>query len=398
MPKVLGDLFSGAVSALVTLAYAAGYAALIFAGPLADHAADGLWAAAVTAGLAALVVALAGSFPFSIAGPDSNATAVLAVAAAGVAAAGGGVETVLMALALSAAVAGLAMWVLGRAHAGRMVKIIPQFVVGGFLAGTGYLIGEGVIKILTGRGLGPETLGELAAVPGVELVTTAAVAAALLAGTRLTRSPALIPAVIVIASIIFWGWLWLAGMELAAAREKRLLFQPFPAGRLRTPFHLEHSAIRWTAIAVSIPHLLLAVCVTVLTVLVNARAIGMAIEKEEVDFDRELAASGAACVLAGLAGGMIGYLSLTRSLLAKKAGARSRAAPALTGLLCLASVFLAPQVFGYVPRPVLSGILLFLGMSLMVEWLLEGPRRMPFGRYLLVLAIFAGFVWYKWAA
>src|SRR5262249_58963685 len=83
------DLPAGAVAALVTLSYSISYAALIFSGSsLEPFLSSGLHAALIAATVQAMVVALTSSLPFAIAGPDSNATAILAVMAAGLAAAG----------------------------------------------------------------------------------------------------------------------------------------------------------------------------------------------------------------------------------------------------------------------------------------------------------------------
>src|SRR5262249_28669824 len=77
------DVAAGSIAALVTLTYSFSYAALIWSGPaLEPFLAAGLHAALIAASVQALVVALTSSLPFAIAGPDSNATAILAVMAA----------------------------------------------------------------------------------------------------------------------------------------------------------------------------------------------------------------------------------------------------------------------------------------------------------------------------
>ena len=86
-----------------------------------------------------------------------------------------------------------------------------------------------------------------------------------------------------------------------------------------------------------------------------------------MDFDRELKAAGLANLLAGIAAGFPGYHLLGASTLSYKLGARSR----LTGIT--AALFIAfTLVFGaslleYFPRPVLGGLLVFLGISFLVE-------------------------------
>ena len=87
MAGLIPDLAAGSVSAFVTLSYSVSYAALVFSGPaLGPILPAGLHVALIAAALVAFVVALRSSVPYAIGGPDSNATAVLAIMAASVAA------------------------------------------------------------------------------------------------------------------------------------------------------------------------------------------------------------------------------------------------------------------------------------------------------------------------
>src|SRR5215510_10189578 len=82
--RLAPDVTAGSISALVTLSYSISYAVLIFSGStLEPFLFRGFHTALVAAALVALVVALKSSFPAAIAGPDSNASAILAVMAAG---------------------------------------------------------------------------------------------------------------------------------------------------------------------------------------------------------------------------------------------------------------------------------------------------------------------------
>src|SRR5258705_7486414 len=160
------DVTAGSVSALVTLSYSVSYAVLIFSGPtLEPFLARGFRAALVAAALVAFVVALKSSFPFAIGGPDSNASAVLAVMAAGLTQTlteahlpGERVaNTVVLMLALTAIGAGLIVSLLGFLRWGQLVRLIPYPVSGGFLAGSGFLLLAGAFKVSPGQSLGWST-------------------------------------------------------------------------------------------------------------------------------------------------------------------------------------------------------------------------------------------------
>ena len=70
-----------------------------------------------------------------------------------------------------------------------------------------------------------------------------------------------------------------------------------------------------------------------------------------------------------------------------RAGAHSRASGLFVGAFCLVAVFLLPNLIGYLPRPALTGLLLYLGISMLIEWTVETYRSMALLDYLLVIAI-----------
>src|SRR5262245_42198301 len=187
--RVIPDLAAGSVSALVTLSYSISYAALIFSGPtLEPYLSAGLHVALIAAAVVALVVALLSSVPFAIGGPDSNATAILAVMAASLAgtltAAGiagdQAAAAVIWMLTASAVGTGLLVLALGVLRWGRLVRLLPYPVSGGFLAGSGFLVLAGAFKVLTGQSLTWSGVSTLSEVPALAWSTTLLVAVALL--------------------------------------------------------------------------------------------------------------------------------------------------------------------------------------------------------------------------
>src|SRR5262249_41434172 len=206
------DVTAGSIPAPVTLTYPTSYAAPISSGPPLDPSlARGFHAALVAAALVALVVALKSSFPAAIAGPDSNASAILAVMAAGLTRALGDMHvagdrianSVALMLVLTAVVSGLIVALLGALRCGRLVRLIPYPVCGGFLSALGFLLLGGAFKVLTGQSLGWSPLLLLAAEPALAWGTAFAVAIALLVLTRAVRYFLVLPGVFVAAVIAF---------------------------------------------------------------------------------------------------------------------------------------------------------------------------------------------------
>ena len=384
------DVTAGSISALVTLSYSISYAVLIFSGPtLEPFLARGFHVALVAAALVALVVALKSSFPAAIAGPDSNASAILAVMAAGLTRGLAGTpgervaSSVVLMLILTAVLSGLIVWLLGLLRWGRLVRLIPYPVCGGFLAGSGFLLLAGAFKVLTGQSLGWSTVHLLAEEPVLAWGTAFAVAITLLVLTRVVRHFLVLPGVFVTAIVAFYLGLWLSGLTMAGARTEGLLMTPIETGGGPWWPSLE---VSWPALVTEWRNFLAMLVVVVVTILLNAAGLELATQRE-VDLDRELRASGLASLVSGLGGGMVGYLSVSRSLLNARAGATSRAAGVWTAALCAGiALFCMPLLF-YFPRPVLAGLLIYLGVALLREWVWDTFFRLPFREHALIVAI-----------
>lgn len=389
------DFLAGSLSTLLTLSYSVSYGMLIFSShELRPYEADGIRAALMAAWCVALVVALGSSLHFSIAGPDSNATAILTVMAASVAhtLAVKGVPReeivlgVLTLLAGSAILAGLFVLGLGLARGGRIVRFIPYPVAGGFLAGTGFLIVAGATKVLTGRSLSIELFRSPPDVNVVAWATVALVTLALLVLPRVIKHYLTVPLTILAGVGLFFAMLGYAGIDIEAAREQGLIFNSIESTAPRNPIFRSPSEIPWETLFSQWQNFSAMTLVVIVTVLLNCTGLELA-TRSDVQFDRELVANGAANILSGLLGGMIGYTSLSRSLLNFKAGAGTRAAGMIAAVLCAGAAFLWTPALSYLPKPVLAGLLFFLGLSLLREWVWDSYFKLPWQEYALATTI-----------
>jgi SulP family sulfate permease len=397
------NVLAGTICALMTLAYASGFASLIFGGPIANHAGQAVLAAIVSSCATILVLSWRSSFGFAMGGPDSNPSAILAVTVAAIAAeighgTSGGesadlLPTVLMFLFVAASGCGLILYLLGERHWGRYVRYIPYPVVGGFLVGTGFLLVSGGWKMLVGASPAHTTWSLVAAVPPLAWASAAIVTAVLFLLMRLSRHFMVIPGVIFGGVLLFHAALAVSGTSLAAAHASGLLLSPLSVGAWSQPFNLPWGHVRWDLIVGHANDFAAMTMVVVVTILLNATSLDHA-TGQDADFDRELKALGLANFLSGLAGGLVAVNSFNRSLLSLRAGANSPWAGRVCVALVLLLTLLAPGAVALLPKPVLTGLILYLGVSLLVHWLWDCRRELPRGDYLTmvaILAIVAGF-------
>ena len=396
------NLLAGALSALVTVSYSVSYGALIFSGDtLKPFVPVGLHAALLSACVIALVVAIGSSFKFAIAGPDSNATAILAVMSAAVtgamAASGASPReigaTVLVLLPLTAILTGVLVSVLGLVGGGRLMRFFPYSVLGGFLAGTGYLVFDGAIKVLSGQSFSWQFVAHPPRLHAAGWLVAFCVAFALLVLPRYYKHYLIMPGVIVGGIALFYIALLISHVSVDRARELGLLFPPLqtihgdptgPAAGL-TPFNAYQWA-RWPVLFSQWQNFMAMTIVVAITILLNMTGLDLATQSD-VHVDQELRINGIANLFSGICGGMIGYLSISRSMLNFKAGAVSRLAGVFTAVLALGAAFVFSPAVSYLPRPVLAGLLFFLGLSMIREWVWDMASKLPLTEYLLVVTI-----------
>src|SRR5262245_7049614 len=148
---------SAVVVAVVTIIASASFSSLIFVGPLASGARQGLWMALITAVITGAIVALASSWRGVVAIPQDRIAPILALLTASVtlrqpdAPAAQLVLTATCAILLVTLLTAILLYGLGWLRLGNLIRYIPYPVIGGFLAGSGWLLVLGGLRVMTGR-------------------------------------------------------------------------------------------------------------------------------------------------------------------------------------------------------------------------------------------------------
>ncbi len=398
MHKAIGaaltDVFAGAVCSILSIAYCLSYAALIFTGPLAHSLSYGVSLTFLSAAVAGAIVALRSSLFFAVAAPDSSISVIIAAMVATLvrrmAAGGHGdvLQATLIVMALATAATGIVLCILGAARAGRAIRFVPFPVIGGFLGATGWLMITGAVQIVTDRAPTFVTVSSY-----VDFADAAKVAAALIVAaaiyfmTRRSKSPFVLPGLLLAAFAVAHAVLPIIGASTATAQAAGWMFTPQPAAALALPWKADaFSGLSWNLLPTLSGDLLAIVFVTVSTLLFNTTGIELA-TKSEANIDRDLKVVGFANVLAAALGGYVSCTSLSRSVLVRTAGAHTRLGAFVVAAISAAMIVLDPGFLGYVPKYVLGGLLIFLGWGLLYQWLIQSWRQLPLLEYLSLVAI-----------
>ena len=393
---VLTDVFAGTVCSILSITYSLSYAALIFTGPLQHLLSYGIAVTFLSAAVGGSIVALRSSLPFAVAGPDSSISVVIAALVATliqrlvVAGSTDLLDPALIAMSLATALTGLLLCVLGFTYAGRAIRFMPYPVIGGFLGATGWLLVTGAVQVITDQ---RPALGNLDAFVdstiAAELGAAAAVAIVLHFLLRRSKSPFILPGVLLAAFAVTHLALLSIGSTLGEAQANGWMFRPQPVAGLILPWKpVALHSFPWASLPSLAGDVLAVMFVTISTLLLNTTGIELA-TRSEANIERDLKVLGLANLLTAALGGYVSCTSLSRSLLVRSAGSTSRLSGLTVAAISAAVLIADPAFLGYVPKYVLGGLLFYLGSDLIYQWLIHSSRRLLPLEYLSLIAIAA---------
>jgi SulP family sulfate permease len=391
--QALRSIGGGLVASLLSLAYAFSYGALIFTGPLEPFLGQGVAAALITAAVTATIVALSSSFRSAVAGPDSNTAALLATMMVVLAPAMSvmrpdqALALALAGLAAATLLTGLSLFLLGWRRLGRLVRFAPYPVVAGFLTASGVLMLLAAVRMAVNLPLSLPSLPLLAEPRTLALLAiTVLWAAALWWMTARFESSLVLPLALMGATFATHVVLALSGVTDVLSRSG-LMFAAQADSRPVLPLLAGNlMGADWKALQPVVGDIAAVAVLGILSILLNSTAIELA-TGIDADLDRELRTQGLANVASALAGGFVGHISVSRTLVNRAAGGATRLSGVVVGLVAFATLFAGGEVIAYMPRFVLGGLLFYLGARLVWDWGIVSRRSLPLRDWLVVLAI-----------
>ena len=401
-------LAAGVIIGAVEVVLAVAFAAFVFGGVLVRHLGDGiglyLAAAALTLGILAWRAGSRGV----VGSVQDAAVAVLALVAANTAAKAAelarvaqttgvvAVEapdvflTVIAATLVVTVLCGVVFWALGTFRLGNLVRFVPYPVVGGFLAGTGWLLLKGGIYVASGVLPSLRTIDNLLHSFVLQLWLPAFVfGVAMLLAVRIVKRPLVLPAMIGIGLVLFVIGLLVTGSSIEEAKEGRWLLGPFDAVRLWQPWTFRAlGGADWSAVLGEWAGMATAVFVASLALLFNVSGTELVLHRD-LDTNEELRDAGVLNVVSGAIGGIPGYHALSLTALAERMSVNARTAGLVAAFVPLAAVVFGAAFIELIPRMIVGGVLVFLGLAFIVEWVWDKRRTLPPFEYAIVLVILA---------
>lgn len=389
---ILPAAMFGLIAGIDSLGTSVAFAALIFSGALAQGFATGVSVMLLSSVLLAVYVSLRSRYPGSVAQVQETTIAILAsaIAAATVStvSAEEKVATAFAILAASTVATGAFFYLSGRFRLGALVRFLPYPVVAGFLAGSGWLLLEGALMMISDA---DTTFGMLQSLGDPDvlsmLLPSLAFALTMAAGLRLTPNPLAAPAIMLAAIAVFYLCLWVAGLQVETARGLGWLPSLSDSGGLQLPSPIAIAReADWSAVLSVLPMLVSVPLIAMAGLLLNTSGLELAAGKD-IDANAELKTTGQANIAVGLLGGASGFTGLGMTMLARRLGVSGRSAGLANAAVMALTLPFATQLAGSVPLFLAAGLMMMLGGELLHDWALATRKTLPRLEWAVVLAI-----------
>jgi SulP family sulfate permease len=384
-------LVAGAVIGLVESVFAVAFASLLFGGRINDYLAEGIGLYLGAAFLTLAILAWRAGKRGVVGSLQATGAALLSIVVATSSLTGSseaGFLSVVAATVVVTVLCGVAFLVLGVRRRGDLIRYIPVPVVGGFIAGAGWLLLQGGVHMAIDEPLFYTYLDEIFEGRAVRLwLPTVAFGVVLLLAVRIVRKPFVIPVTIGIGLVGFSLVTLAMGASIDDVREGGWLLGPFNRDvAWKTWSVLALTSADWLAVARSWAAIIVAVVVAVLVMLFNLGGSEVVLDRD-LDTDEELRDAGLLNLVSGALGGIPAYHALVPTSLAARINVDARRAGLVAATVPLAVLLFGGTVLELIPRMIVGGMLVFLGLSFIAEWVWERRRSLPRIEYVVVLVI-----------
>lgn len=392
MTRIGRGIFAGLVVGFLQVMIAFSLATLLFAGDFAPYLARGIGIMLAGTFVGVVVAAIFSAESEIMPAMQSSLVVILATLAATltVSPAHDAFLTLVASLSVTAVAVGTVLFLIGQLRLVRFVYYVPYPVIGGFLAGNGWLMIDGALQTAVPVDFTWAIADVWAWLPPI------LIALALFIGVRLSSHVLVLPAILIASVGMIYIGLNVSGISLASAQTTGILLGDIGAVRLQTPLQTDWTRVDWGAIAAQWGRIVTVILVAVIHLLLNLTGLEL-MKEREFDLDAEVRANGIMNLLIGVTGGNVGFYSASVSTLLHKINAHGRIVYAVAAGLILLVTVLGATLLQWVPNAVLAGLLMFLGLEFIHRWLIVGYRQLTLSEYLVVLIImltvvFVGFL------
>ena len=322
--RALATITAGVVIGVVEVVLAISFAALMYGGYLAQFLADGIGLFLVAAAITLAIMAWRAGTRGVVGSLQEAVVAVFAVVATATALGTFGSSnrafvTVVAATLVVTVLTGIVFVVIGTLKLGNLIRFVPYPVVGGFIAGAGWLLLKGGLYVASGVEVHLGTFGSMTERETLtHWLPALAFGVIMFLAVRLVKKPLVIPIVLAVGLALFAISMLVTGSSLDEARNGFWMLGPYRSGWLFQPWTFRAlTGADWWAVLGQAAGIVTVVFVAVIGVLFNISGTEILLDRD-LDANTELRDAGLLNVISGVFGGTPGYHALSLTTLADR--------------------------------------------------------------------------------
>lgn len=392
---IISNVTAMSIFGILNTSFVVAYASLIFSSTCPEYFVTGVALFLLAGCIVSIILASLSSYPGVIAMIQDVPVAISGLIAVSLAQVLTNANpdalfaNIFAAIAISTLLSGISFVLLGHFKLGNLVRFIPFPVMGGFLAATGWLLFKGGLQVSTGSSFQLLQLGSFfQGIDYYQLICAVTFAVGLMVlSRRFPSSMVVMPGSIVGTIIVFMIVARILGYSIGELESQGWLLGPLPDQPLwRSAALPDFSLIDWPLVLKQIASIATIVVLSVISFLLNTSGVEFIVGKD-LDINKDLKSTGIANLISGFAGAPSSYLFISQTALATRIGAKERSVGIFHGVFLLAVFFIGGAFLSFFPKFVAGGLPLYLGISMLWEWLLDVRKSMPKVDYSIIIGI-----------
>jgi SulP family sulfate permease len=389
---LISNILAGVLIGIMNITVAISIAALIFSGTHPSYLSAGI----VMLLVGTLVIGLWGTmfsgFGGVICAPRSGLAPVFAAMIAAIYSASSSsspqevLVTMIITIIMASVVTGLFLILLGKLRLGNLVRYIPYPVMGGFFAGIGYIFVKGGLTVAMGK---PPEVQTFHNVAFIQLAIPAIIFAILLyIFLKSFKHWSAFPLFLIVGFVLFYAAAFLSGATAETLVANGWLPKIDAPEGIQLPLvslrYIEH--IDWWLILGQAGAMLVVALLSAIILLLDISGIEI-ITNLELDPDKELRTMGYANVVSGLAGGYPGVHVASDTAFTYKLGGDNKIMGIVYALAIFITILAGTGFIGKVPTYILGGLLIYVGIDFLTDWVWNTRKELPLSDYAIVWII-----------
>lgn len=187
--------------------------------------------------------------------------------------------------------------------------------------------------------------------------------------------------------LLFYAVLYYSGISLQEAAARDWLPSIESTGALVPVFHVAYfEQINWLALSGQMDGIIVVALLSSMMLLLDVSGVEL-IARDDLDPDHELQVMGFTNMVNSCFGGFPGVHDVSDTALVDRLGGKGRLTGFVYTLLVGAAILAGADFMETVPTFILGGLLIYVGLEFLIDWLWKAREELPMSDYLVVILI-----------